>query len=110
MQASKGRRDLLMNKIRLERVTDVLKLDRKILYEVEQQMINDGHLQPLQTTPDKKKIILMLKNGDGDEEDKPDPRASDSEGELDDRKEFARNINKWSDISFSLWSRNLRRT
>ena len=54
MQASKGRHDLLMNKIRLERVTDILKGDRKALYEVEQTMINDGHLMPLQTTPDKK--------------------------------------------------------
>ena len=73
MQASKGRHNLRMNKTRLKRVADVLRGDRKVLYAVEQHMINDGHTQPLQTTPYKKVQFLMLKNGDGGDTDKPYP-------------------------------------
>ena len=57
MQASKGRHDLLLHKIRLERVTGVLKKTKDpFLYEVEQKMISDGHLDPIMLTPQKKDL------------------------------------------------------
>ena len=108
MQASKGRHDLLLHKIRLERVTGVLKNERSVLYEVEQKMISDGHLDPIMLTPQKKTEHLMLKDGK-DDEDKHDPHASDSEAENDDNKEFGRNMNEWSDLPTAVWKRIFKR-
>ena len=39
-----------------------------------------------------------------------EPRPSDSEGEYDDDKDFGRNINKHSDLSFNTWRRASKRS
>ena len=77
------------------------------MYEVEQKMISDGHLQPIMLTPQKKKR-LMLKDCN-DDDDKHDPHPSDSEGENDDNKEFSRNINRWADLPIAVWKSVFKR-
>jgi hypothetical protein len=71
-------------------------------------MISDGHLEPIMMTPSKKTQHLMLKDNT-DPDDKHDPRASDSEAEKDDHKEFGRNMNKWSDLPIAVWKRIFKR-
>ena len=54
MLASKGRWEMLLQKLRLQRVVEVLKSNTVLLQTTEQTLITEGYLEPINTTPKKK--------------------------------------------------------
>lgn len=106
--ASKGRSETLLQGLRLSRVVQVLKDNKQVLYDTESQMIQDGHLEPIDMTPRKKSEVKAIKDGVADDS-KAAPTAEDSEAEDDDDKEFNRNQNNYGMISAALWGRAFRK-
>ena len=102
--ASRSRADHLLNQLRLQRVVDILKnpSNKTLLYDTESKLIQDGFLEPLDTTPKPKTPLKTIKDISGDLKE---PTFSDSDAEADDDKEFCRNTNKFGDLKFAVWSR-----
>ena len=106
--ASRGRADKLLNQIRLERCTSILKHPnhKAVLYEFESKLIQYGRREPLDLTPKQKSGIKALKDSGPEME----PTLTDSVAEADDDKEFCRNTNKYADLKFQVWARAFKKT